>query len=128
LIGRDKKFTTVCNGVAIKCSTKNICIDPVNLPNQQLRPIYRGGNRAGRIGFWFGWVGSGKFDQKNYRVTGRVRINLIWVGSGKFDQKNYRITGRVRINLIRVGSGFWSNIVGLFRISDHFGSDRVSIC
>jgi hypothetical protein len=64
--------------------------------------LLRGDNRAGRVRFEFG----------------RVR-------SGKFDQKNYRVTGRVRVNLIRVESGFRSNIVRFFWVSGHFGLGRV---
>jgi hypothetical protein len=46
------------------------------------------------------------------------RVEFRRVRSGNFDLKNYRVTGRVRVNLIRVGSGFRSNIDGFFRVSD----------
>jgi hypothetical protein len=47
-------------------------------------------------------------------------------GWGKFNKKNYRVTGRVRVNLIRVGSDFWLNIIrffGFWVISGRAGSD-----
>jgi hypothetical protein len=58
-------------------------------------------------------------------AIGHVRFRFGRVGSGKFDQKNYRVTDRVQVNLIWVGSSFGSNIIGFFRISGHFGSGRV---
>jgi hypothetical protein len=41
---------------------------------------------------------------------------------GKFDQKNYRAMGQVRVNLIRIRSGFGSNIVGFRVNSSRVGS------
>jgi hypothetical protein len=42
-----------------------------------------------------------------------------------FDQKNYRVTCRVCVNLIRVRSNFGSNIIDFFWVSGHFGLCRV---
>jgi hypothetical protein len=51
----------------------------------------------------------------------RVGFGFEWVGSGKFDQKNCRVTGRVWVSLIRVGLGFRSNFVGFFQVLGRTG-------
>jgi hypothetical protein len=93
----------------------------------------RGGNRADRVGFEFGRVGSGKFDQKNCRVTGRVRVNLIWVGSG-FGSSivgffsyfgSFWAGSGFRFLVAQIISDFGSFGFGSGRVSGHVISDSI---
>jgi hypothetical protein len=69
----------------------------------------RGGNQMSQVGFVFGWVGLGKFDQKNYQAIGRVLVNTIRVGSGRVSGQTlsgffefWVISGQIRL-----GFGFY---------------------
>jgi hypothetical protein len=68
-----------------------------------------------------------------FRDVFYLEVVIERVGSGKFDQKNYRVTDRVRDNLIQIGSDFGSFGFGSdqiliiwYQIISSFGSGWIS--
>jgi hypothetical protein len=72
-----------------------------------------------------GWVGSDKFDQENYRVTGSVQVNLIrvefWIEHYRvfLSFRSFRAGSGLRFLVAQIISGFGSFKSGSGQISGH---------